>query len=241
MTDIIGNQKIVKRIAELKTLGLSNQNIAELIGKEFNVETPDVNLIKGIIKSYSVKGTEFLEKDKEISLMYKKLLHDLVDDCYDNRNIMQEAKRILFSKMKIYEENSALEQDPVEARKASKELINYIERIQNAIRTTNDTIKTAKGMLDVLSQHKKEISSSVVGIQSISQHLSELEKEGYIQINPEYKELAKYSIEVKGGNNDGRTKGKEEKVSESPDVGDRQEKSEQGTEGVEISTEQPQD
>lgn len=241
MSDILGNQKIVRKIAELKALGLSDQNIAESIRDEFGIEMPDIKLIKGIIKSYSVKGTEFIEKDKEIALIYKKLLHDLIDEGRDNLKIMQEAKRILFTKMKIYEENSALGTE-AESRKATKELVNYIERIQNTIRTQNDNIKTLKQMLDILSQHRKEVTSSVVGIQSISQHLSELEKSGYITINPEYREIAGYEVdrsnltEIKGGKKiNGRTEREEQRIGEISDVRDRQEESEKGTKRVEVS------
>ena len=184
MFELYREPKVIKKMAELKAIGLNDTEISLELEKEYGIK-PNRTIVKNIIRSYSVRGSEFLNKDKEISDIYKALLFELINECRDNIRVMRDAKKILETRMKLYNVQTAVEGDS----ETNKKLIMYIKEIEGSIRTQNDTIRTAKSILDVLSTHKKEISVDQIGsVRSILSQLNELENAGYITINPEYKD-----------------------------------------------------
>ncbi|KKK93896.1 hypothetical protein LCGC14_2688310 [marine sediment metagenome] len=97
---------------------------------------------------------------------------------------MREAKNILQNRMNLYNVSAA-----VQEKDTLKKLVFYIKEVESSIKTQNDSIRTAKGILDVLNTHKKEVNISQVGsVKNILSQLQELENAGYITINPEYKD-----------------------------------------------------
>jgi hypothetical protein len=184
MFELYRQPKVISKMAELKAMGLSDSEISTELEKEYGI-SPNQTIVKKIIQSYSIRGSEFLDKDKEISDVYKALLFELISECRDNIKTMRDAKGILKTRMNLYNVATVVgeEQD------TTKKLIFYIKEIESSIRTQNDTIRTAKSILDVLSTHKKEVSVNQIGsVRSILGQLTELENAGYITINPEYRD-----------------------------------------------------
>ena len=184
MFELYREPRVITKMAELKALGLSDSEISNELEKEFGIK-PNQTIVKSIIRSYSIRGSEFLDKDKEISDVYKALLFELINECRDNLKIMRNAKKMLEVRMELYNVQTVVEGES----ETNKKLISYIKEIEGSIRTQNDTIRTAKSILDVLSTHKKEISVNQIGsVRSILSQLTELENAGYITINPEYRD-----------------------------------------------------
>lgn len=183
MFELYRQPKVIKKMAELKSVGLNDSQISLELEKEFGLR-PNQTIVKKIIQSYSIRGSEFLDKDKEISNLYKALLFELINECRDNLKIMREAKNILQNRMNLYNVSAA-----VQEKDTLKKLVFYIKEVESSIKTQNDSIRTAKGILDVLNTHKKEVNISQVGsVKNILSQLQELENAGYITINPEYKD-----------------------------------------------------
>jgi len=184
MFELYRQPKVIKKMAELKSLGLNDSEISLELEKDFGL-SPNQTIVKKIIRAYSIRGSEFLDKDKEISDVYRALLFELINECRDNIRIMREAKKILEVRMNLYNVSAIVDSE----KESTKKLVFYIKEVESSIKTQNDTIRTAKGILDVLSTHKKEVSVSQIGsVKNILGQLQELENAGYITINPEYKD-----------------------------------------------------
>ena len=83
MFELYRQPKVIKKMAELKSLGLNDSEISLELEKDFGL-SPNQTIVKKIIRAYSIRGSEFLDKDKEISDIYKALLFELINECRDN-------------------------------------------------------------------------------------------------------------------------------------------------------------
>ncbi len=178
------NPAVLKRIAELKALGYTDAEIADMIHKEFKLKNkPDPKIVKGIVRGYSVKSKEFLKKDKEIAELYRDLIMELINEGRENLNIMRDARKL------IQERVGVLDTEIKTGENKNKVFLIYLRELQSSIRTQNDSIRTMKGMLEHLEEQKKEVKvSAMQGAKVTLAALESLEDAGYITINPDYKD-----------------------------------------------------
>ena len=216
MLSELRDPKILRRIAELKALGLSDEQIRNAIQEEFKIEA-SYKTISNIIKTYSVRTKEIIKQDKKFAEIWKEILLDMVDrvkksleDLDNTRNLvlgkLNEAKGLDQTKevklLEIHAEEIKNTKDwGVVYNKIKKilgilkapsftdnyRIITYIREVHNDIRAQNDTIKTMNELLKRLETETKETKISTVQSVQLSLHqLKELEKLGLIVIKKDY-------------------------------------------------------
>lgn len=213
--------KVIKRIAELKSLGLTPEDIRQAINEEFKISASRLTVAR-VIKTIS---TKIIEKDKETSEIIKGIVMDLVSEVRRNLNLLEGSREIILAKI---EESKGLDQtrevklleqyvvdigntkdwviiankikDILKIIKAPSftdnfRLLSYIRELKSQIKTQNDSIRTMNEVLKRLeSQGKEKKVSTVQAVQLSLSTLKELEKDGLIRICPELYNEEQFSI-----------------------------------------------
>lgn len=168
-------KRLIKRIAELHSLGIGDTEIASTINKEMGMDINN-NIVNRIIsRGVTITGT-FLKTDKKTSEYYKEIVNELISKVKENIAILDRTREIISERM----EN--LKEDMPESQ-----LMNYIKQINAQIRTQNDSIRTMSENLKRMEAQSTEVKvSASQQVQQTLEMLENLESQGYITINPEY-------------------------------------------------------
>jgi len=205
--------KVIKRIAELKVLGLRPEDIRKSILEEFKIDASRVTIAR-LIKTIS---TQVIEKDKETSELIKGIVMEMVSEVKRNLNLLESSREIVLNKI---EESKGLDQsrevklleqyvvdigntkdwvivankikDILKIIKAPSftdnyRMVTYIRELNNQIKTQNDSVRTMNEILKRLENQGKETKVNTVQAVQISlSELKELEKNGLIRILNDY-------------------------------------------------------
>ena len=186
--DKLRDERVIKKIADLYTIGLTPNQISEELARSFNFEDdPSPQVVKSMVKQYSIRGTEFLRSDKDISEKYKKALSKLLDESMKNVETTSALREELVGMMGLIEAKAI-----VEGEGDSRKFFILLKEIQNVIRTMDNSISTQKGVLELIEKQKKDFQMSALqNTEMTMQQLEEMEKEGLIALNPKLKKLKK--------------------------------------------------
>lgn len=213
MNSELRKPKVIKRVAELKAIGMSDDEISKAINEEFKINASRLTIAR-LIKTIS---TEVIKKDKEFSEVIKKIVLDMVGEVRKNLSMLESSRKLVLDKI---EESKGLDQtrevklleqyvidigntkdwvviankikDILKIIKAPSftdnfRMITYIRELNSQIKTQNDSIRTMNEILKRLESQGKETKvSTVQSVQISLSTLKELEKDGLIRILPEY-------------------------------------------------------
>lgn len=180
------NKRILQQIGDKLAMGLTDNQIAEQISKENNVEMSG-SIVKSIIKKQSIRKKEFIESDNDFGAIYKENIIKLIEKANANIDILDKTRQFILDKFEEIK-NSA----------EDLKINNYYNQITSAIRTQNDSIRTLNELLKRLEIDTKEIEiSTVEAVSQTLEILKQLEGDGLITINPSYYNSNIYKINSK--------------------------------------------
>jgi len=171
-------KKVLERIAELKSQGLSDSEISEILNNE-NLShakrkiTP--SMVKRVIQTQSVRHREFMKTDEDYANLYKDTLLKLINEGRENLKIIKETRQQILDKLEL-----------IKKEIPDVKLMEYMREIANAVKAQNDTIRTLNSSLERLETQQKEIKvSQVQSVKGVLSTLKSLQQSGYISINDE--------------------------------------------------------
>ena len=171
---------VLQLIGRLSATGIPTGNIAREIETNFGFR-PGNKIIENVVRGFSIRGSYFLETDKDIANIFKQGIIKLLTQSEKNVDLLANMR----DKLKVISdniENSLLLDDD------GKRFLLILREIKDTIRTLDNSISTEKSVLELLDKQKKEVTvSTVQSMQQTMDNLEELEKEGMILINDRLK------------------------------------------------------
>jgi hypothetical protein len=213
MLEQIRKKKVLKRIGELHSLGMSLESIRQTIADEFKFR-PAKATISSIIKKFQVISKEIFT-DEEIRGAYMELVSEMISKLKENLKHLDITRKIILDKLeqaKGFEQTREVKlleqyvfdikntQDWVviankinEILKLIKspsftdnfQLLTYIREVNSGVRAQNDTVKSMSEMLKRLEAQSKETKLTTT-VQVTRDTLKELENAGMIKILKNY-------------------------------------------------------
>lgn len=172
------SKKVLKRIAEMKAMGLSDQGIADALNKELKLKhKATIDIIKSVWNMRSVKHKEFLDADIQYASLYKEMLLALIQEGKFNITNLNDTRKLLIDKL-----------EKIKHEVPSSVLMSFAREIANLIKTQNDSLKTiGKSLVHFESLQKEVKVSQIQNVRVTMKALKSLEDQGIIKINPEFK------------------------------------------------------
>jgi hypothetical protein len=173
-------KKVLERIAELRNLGLGDEDIANTLNEENLSHSKrskiSAAMIKNIVKVQSIKHREFLQADEDYAALYKDTLMKLINEGRENIKIISETRKLILDKLQL-----------IKKEIPDVKLMEYMREIGNAVKTQNDTIRTLNNSLERLETQQKEVKiNQVQNVKLTLATLKSLQDAGAIKINPNY-------------------------------------------------------
>lgn len=179
--DALYRPEVIERIAKLISMGFDIKRIKKSLYQEFSINSTD-GTIKNIVRQFSIRGSTFLESEKDIANVFKESILNLLEESKKNVSVLSEFRDKIRDMIKLIETKQVLEGEN------SKKFRMYLNELKDLIRTMDHSISTEKGVLELFDKQKKEIKMSAVqSPQMTMDTLLELEKAGMIVINDELK------------------------------------------------------
>ena len=172
---IVKTKKMLKRLAELLALGLSESEIANILNKEFNQDLSR-DVVKTMIKRQAIFKKQIIATDKEFKQIHKEMLLELLAKAKKNMEILENLRGNLITRF-----------NEIKVDMPDSKLMSFNKEINISIRTFNDTIRSINELLKRMETETTEVTlSQVQEIQETVKILKDLEDAGYIKINEDF-------------------------------------------------------
>jgi hypothetical protein len=173
MLSELRKKKVLRRIGELISVGLTENEIGESVKEEFGINASE-DTISRVIKTYSIRKRELMNNDEKFKEIYRETILNLINKVKSNIKLLEDTREIILKRLDEVGENKGLE-------------LAYVKEVYAAIRTQNDSVKTMNEVLKRLEVETKETKiSAIQEIQLSIEALKELEKHKLITILPDY-------------------------------------------------------